>query len=48
LNFVRGSTVPNGVISKLGVGGSAAGKVCVFVSQATHVLVDVAGYFPAP
>jgi len=48
LNFVTGSTVPNGVISKLGSGSSSVGKVCVFVSQATHLVVDVAGYFPAP
>ena len=41
LNFVTGSTVPNNVISKIGVGG----KVCLYVSQATHLLADVAGYF---
>jgi hypothetical protein len=41
LNFVAGSTVPNGVISKIGTGG----KVCVFVSNATQLLADVGGYF---
>ncbi len=41
LNFVAGSTVPNGVISKIGTGG----KVCVFVSNATQVLADIGGYF---
>ena len=43
LNFVAGSTVPNGVIAKIGTGG----KVCLYVSNPTHLLVDVAGYFAA-
>ena len=43
LNFVAGSTVPNNVIAKIG----AAGKVCLFVSNGTHLLADVAGYFAA-
>ncbi len=43
LNFVGGSTVANGVISKIGTGG----KVCLYVSNATHVLADVAGFFSA-
>jgi hypothetical protein len=41
LNYVGGSTVPNGVISKVGTGG----KVCVYVSSGTNLLVDVNGYF---
>jgi len=41
LNYVTGSTVPNNVIAKIG----AAGKVCLFTSQATHLIVDVSGYF---
>ena len=41
LNFVAGSTVPNGVIAKIGDGG----KVCLFVSNATHLIADVSGYF---
>ncbi len=41
LNFAAASTVPNGVISKVGTNG----KVCVFVSNATQVLADVGGYF---
>jgi hypothetical protein len=41
LNYVGGQAVPNAVISKL----AADGTVCVFVSGATHLLVDVAGYF---
>lgn len=42
LNFVAGSTVPNAVIAKVGDGG----KVCLFSSQATQLIVDVNGYFP--
>ena len=41
LNFVAGQTVPNAVISKVGVGG----KVCVYTSGATHLIVDVNGSF---
>jgi hypothetical protein len=42
LNYVAGQTVPNAVISKL----SASGTVCLFNSAATHLIVDIAGYFP--
>ena len=41
LNFVAGSTIPNNVISKIG----DAGRVCLFTSEATQLIVDVAGYF---
>ena len=43
LNYVTGATVPNNVIGKIGDGG----KVCVFTSQAAHLIVDVSGYFKA-
>jgi hypothetical protein len=43
LNYVAGQTVPNAVISKL----SAAGTVCLFASAATHLIVDITGYFAA-
>ena len=43
LNFVAGSVVPNAVVSKIGDGG----KVCLFTNNATHLLADVNGYFPA-
>jgi hypothetical protein len=43
VNFVAGQTVANAASVKLGAGG----KVCVFVSAATHVLVDVNGAHPA-
>ena len=42
LNFTSGAVIPNAVISKVGT----AGKVCLFVSVATHLVVDVSGYFP--
>ncbi len=42
LNFVAGSIVPNAVVSKIGVGG----KVCFFVSDGTHLIIDVNGSFP--
>jgi hypothetical protein len=34
--------VPNAVISKLGAGG----QVCLFTSNATHLVVDAGSYFP--
>ena len=43
LNFVAGSVVPNAVVSKIGDGG----KVCLFTNNATQLLADVNGYFPA-
>ena len=42
LNFVGGQTVANAVVAKL----STDGKVCLFTSAATHLIADVAGYFP--
>jgi hypothetical protein len=43
LNYVAGSTIANEVIVKVGDGG----QVCLFTQSATHLVVDVAGYFPA-
>lgn len=43
LNFKAGAVIPNAVIARLGVDG----KVCLFTSAATDLLVDVSGYFPA-
>jgi hypothetical protein len=43
VNFGVGSTVANSVVSGVGVGG----QVCVFVSAATQLVVDVDGFFPA-
>jgi trimeric autotransporter adhesin len=43
LNFAEGSTVPNAVISKVGT----AGEVCIYLSAAAHLLVDVNGAFPS-
>ena len=42
LNFVAGTTIPNAVITKIGDGG----KVCLYTSQATQLIVDANGYFP--
>jgi hypothetical protein len=42
LNYVAGQTVPNMVIAKIGADGS----VCLFSGSPTHLIVDVAGYFP--
>jgi len=42
LNFTAGTTVPNAVVAKIG----ADGKVCIFTSNSTHLVVDVNGYFP--
>ena len=43
LNFVAGDTVANLMVSKIGDGGA----VCVYTSQATDLVVDAAGFFPA-
>jgi hypothetical protein len=43
LNTTAGGTVPNAVVTKIGTGG----KVCVFTSSATDIIVDINGYFPA-
>lgn len=42
VNFTSAQTVPNAVVSGFGSGG----LVCVFSSVATHLVVDVNGYFP--
>ncbi len=41
LNFTRGAVVANGVIAPVG----ASGKVCIYSNQASHLLVDIAGWF---
>lgn len=43
VNYTAGSVVPNAVIAKIGDSGS----VCLFTSNATQLIVDVNGYFPA-
>ena len=43
LNFVAGATVANGGLVKIGAGG----KICLFTSAATDVIVDTSGFFPA-
>ncbi len=39
VNFLAGDSIPNAVVAKVGVGG----KVCLFTSARTHLLVDVTG-----
>ncbi len=42
LNLDLDATAPNLVIAKVGTGG----KVCIFTEQGTHLLADLAGWFP--
>ena len=42
LNFTAGQTVPNAIFTKIGTNGD----VCLFNSQPTQLIADVAGYFP--
>lgn len=42
LNFVAGKNIPNSVITKLGVDG----EVCFSTSANTHLIADVAGFYP--
>ena len=42
-NYAAGQTVANGAIVQVGSGG----RICIFSYAATHLLVDVSGYFDA-
>jgi hypothetical protein len=42
LNYEAGATIANTAISKLGT----AGDICIYTSAATHLIVDVNGYYP--
>ena len=46
VNYTVGAVVPGMVIVKLG-GAAEQGKVCLYTKAGAHLLVDVAGYFPA-
>ncbi len=46
INYGTGATVPNQVTVKLGSDG-VRGDICLYSWVAAHVVVDVAGYFPA-
>jgi hypothetical protein len=49
LNFYADTTRANLVLVKLGVGGTAAGKINIFnAAGTTGVLVDIVGYITAP
>ena len=43
LNFEAGTTAANAVVVKVGDDG----KVCLFSSRSTQLIVDVNGYFPS-
>ncbi len=43
LNFVAGQTIANSVAARLGT----AGKICVYSSAQTHIVVDANGYYPS-
>ena len=43
LNFAAGQVIANNAIIPLGDGG----KICVYSSQATNLIVDVTGFMPA-
>ena len=43
LNYAAGDTIPNAVITQIGIGG----KVCLFTYGATQLVTDINGYFPA-
>ncbi len=42
VNYVAGQVVPNAVLAKVGTDG----KVCIYTSAATHLVVDVNGFVP--
>jgi hypothetical protein len=41
LNYNSGQTIPNAVLTRIGT----AGKVCLYTETATHLIVDINGYF---
>jgi len=43
INYGRGETIANGIISKVG----SNGKVCIYTHAPAHMIVDVNGFFPA-
>ena len=43
MNFTKGVTLANTVITKLGAGGVNAGKVCVYSNVTTNLVIDVTG-----
>ncbi|MDW3215492.1 MAG: CAP domain-containing protein [Ilumatobacteraceae bacterium] len=43
INYARGATIANSVVTKVGAGG----KVCIYTHARSHFVVDVTGYFPS-
>ncbi|HWL43191.1 MAG TPA: RHS repeat-associated core domain-containing protein [Ilumatobacter sp.] len=44
VNYTTGQVIPNAVLAKIGTGG----KVCIYTSAPTHIVIDVNGYVPPP
>ena len=42
LNYTTGQTVPNAVVTRVGVGG----RVCIFTAAGAHLIADVNGFMP--
>jgi hypothetical protein len=42
-NYTAGQTIPNAVLSKVGTDG----RVCIYTTASTYLVVDVSGWFPA-
>ena len=47
LNLVQNDARPNAAITKVGTGDNDD-LVCIYARRATHIIVDITGYFPAP
>jgi hypothetical protein len=45
LNFAAGQTIPNSTIMKLGTSLGNAGRICIYVSTASNLIVDVTAYY---
>ena len=45
LNFAAGQTIANLAIVKLGTVSGSIGRVCIYVSTSSHLIVDVTAYY---
>ncbi len=43
VNYTTGTTIPNNVIAKIGTNG----RICILTFAPTHLIADIAGYYPA-
>ena len=46
LNLAPGRITPNLTITQVGVGGQAAGKVCIYAQRSANLIADLVGTFP--